>query len=160
MIQEELKEKIAGILKEAMKPIEYGGDIEHAPEVHYPTEDEIAHALIEAGIGDVLGHRVFVSKDGKEIKQLYNGKEVEQIVKERNMYKHRAEVAEKALKNAVDDYVGLECTCKGVYDSHFDKDEECEGCEWRRFEMEDAIPCAVNKYLNYAEKELAEEEEK
>lgn len=98
MTNEELKEKIAGILKEAMKPIEYGGDIEHAPEVHYPTEDEIAYALIEAGIGDVLGHRVFVSKDGKEIKQLYNGKEVEQIVKERNMYKRRAEVAQRALK--------------------------------------------------------------
>lgn len=91
---------------------------------------ETAEALIEAGIGDV--------------------EEAE----------HRAKVAEKALKNAVDDYVGLECTCKGVYDSHFDRDEECEGCELRRFEMEDAIPCAVNKYLNYAEKELAEEEEK
>ena len=53
MTNEELKKKIAGILKEAMKPIEYGGDIEHAPEVHYPTEDEIAYALIEEGIGDV-----------------------------------------------------------------------------------------------------------
>ena len=104
-------------------------------EADYDSTDEteacsIADALIAAGIGDV--------------------EEAE----------HRAKVAERALKNAVDAYVGLECTCKGVYDNHFDSDEECEGCEWRRFEMEDAIPCAVNKYLNYAEKELAEEEEK
>ena len=59
--------------------------------------EKIADALIAAGIGDVKRHRVFVSKDGKEIKQLYNGEEVEQIVKEREEYKHRAEVAEKAL---------------------------------------------------------------
>lgn len=34
-------------------------------------------------------------KDGT-IQQFYSGKEVEQIVKERAEYKHRAEVAEKA----------------------------------------------------------------
>ena len=53
MKNEEMKKKIVEILKEAMKPIEYGGDREHAPEVHYPTEEEIADALIAAGIGDV-----------------------------------------------------------------------------------------------------------
>lgn len=63
--------------------------------------------------------RVFISNDGKEIKQLYNGEEVEQIVKERKElkdelrskveyiheqdevvkeYKHRAQVAENELK--------------------------------------------------------------
>ena len=70
MANEELKKKIAGILKKAMEPIEYGGDGEHAPEVHYPTEEEIADALIAAGIGDV--------------------KEAE----------HRAARAERALENA------------------------------------------------------------
>lgn len=53
MNDEELKKKIAEILKKAMEPIEYGGDGEHAPEVHYPTEEEIADALIAAWIGDV-----------------------------------------------------------------------------------------------------------
>ena len=52
MNDEELKKKIVGMLKEAMKPIEYGGDREHAPEVHYPTEEEIADTLIAAGISD------------------------------------------------------------------------------------------------------------
>ena len=53
MNNEELKNKIAEILKKAMEPIEYGGDGEHAPEVHYPTEEEIADALIAAWIVDV-----------------------------------------------------------------------------------------------------------
>ena len=50
MTNEELKKKIAEELKKAMEPIEYGGDSEHAPEVHCPTEEEIADALIAAGL--------------------------------------------------------------------------------------------------------------
>ncbi len=85
------------------------------------SNDNVADALIAAGIGDVKRHRVFVSKDGKEVKQFYSGEEVENILKERNElkvelrdkvdyiheqdevikeYKHRAEVAERALKIA------------------------------------------------------------
>lgn len=63
-----------------------------------------AYALIAAGIGDVSEykeklklHRVFVCKDGGDIKVLYGNNEVDEIVKERNEYKHRAEVAEKEL---------------------------------------------------------------
>ena len=97
MTNDELKMKIVDILKEAMKPIEFGGDREHAPEVHYPTEEEIADALIAAGIGDLKEHRIFAGKDGS-IKQLYSGEEVEKIVKEREEYKHRAEVAERELE--------------------------------------------------------------
>lgn len=138
MTNEELKEKIAHIIADYCCPLRKEHKHWGNSRMCYSKENfaecepitACTDALIEAGIGEV--------------------EEAE----------HRAEVAEKALKNAVDDYVGLECTCKGVYDSHFDKDEECEDCELRRFEMEDASPCAVNKYLNYAEKELAEEEEK
>ena len=71
-------------------------------------------ALIAAGIGDVSElkkHRVVVEKSlipeddnayvlpniSPTVKQLYSGEEVEQIVKEREEYKHRAEVAERAL---------------------------------------------------------------
>lgn len=50
MNREETKKKLVEELKKGMAPIEYGGDREHAPEVHYPTEDEIAEALIEAGL--------------------------------------------------------------------------------------------------------------
>lgn len=75
-----------------------------------------ASALIAAGIGDVselkkqriLVKSVSIPNDENfyivpqteiDIKQLYNGEEVEQIVKERDKYKHRAEVAERALSN-------------------------------------------------------------
>lgn len=61
------------------------------------TANAIADTLIEAGIGDKSGYCLFISKDGTEIKQLYSCEEVEQIVNERDEYKHRAEVEERAL---------------------------------------------------------------
>lgn len=123
MTNDELKKKIVEVLKKAMEPIEYGGDSEHAPEVHYPTEEEIADALIAAGIGDVSelkNHRVvaeysLIPEDGNayvlpntpiRVKQLYSGEEVEQIVKERSEYKRRAERAEKALRDALEVLIG------------------------------------------------------
>ena len=67
---------------------------------------------------------------------------------------HRAEVAERALKEAVDNYVG--CLCRGVEDA-----EECRNCnQWgnlKYIETEEAVPCAMNKFLQKAEKKLAEE---
>ena len=93
MTNEELKKKICDII---------------APYVAAYGEDEaIANALIAAGIGDVGKykeklklHRVFISKDGGDIKVLYGNNEIDEIVKERNEYKHRAEVAERAGKIA------------------------------------------------------------
>lgn len=62
-----------------------------------------ADALLAANIGDVTGwkeeagkHRVQVLPDGT-IKQLYSDEEVEDIARQRDEYKHRAEVAERAL---------------------------------------------------------------
>ena len=91
MTNEELKKKICDII---------------APYVSaYGDDERIADALIMAGIGDVSEykeklklHRVFVRKDGGDIKVLYGNNEVDEIVKERNEYKHRAEVAENELK--------------------------------------------------------------
>ena len=64
---------------------------------------ECVDALIAANIGDVTAwkeraekHRVQVLPDGT-IKQLYSDEEVEDIARQRDEYKHRAEVAEKAL---------------------------------------------------------------
>ena len=72
----------------------------------YDNDDHfhrMANALIAANIGDVTEwkeraekHRFMALPDGR-IKQLYSDKEVEQIVKERDEYKHRAEVTERAL---------------------------------------------------------------
>lgn len=97
MTEQELRGKIVEVLTEAMKPIEYGGDSEHAPEFHYPTEEELADALIAAEIGDVSElkkHRAQIMKDGT-IQQLYSGEEVEQIAKERNAYKRALQIAEE-----------------------------------------------------------------
>lgn len=61
----------------------------------------MASALIAANIGDVTEwkeraekHRVQVLPDGT-IKQLYGDEEVEDIARQRDEYKHRAEIAEK-----------------------------------------------------------------
>ena len=63
--------------------------------------DDLADALIKAGYGDVKEwkerarkHRVLVLPDGT-IKQSYSNEEVEEIVRQRDEYKHLAEVAEK-----------------------------------------------------------------
>lgn len=105
MNNEELKKKIAEILKKAMEPIEYGGDGEHAPEVHHLTEEEIADALIAAGIGDVKDLQAQV--DVLEITNIalqagYNDAEKDRLywVDKYKEAEHRAEVAERALYNA------------------------------------------------------------
>ena len=96
MTNEELKKKIESIIRNAKRDFAYCVPEEWAVKV-------LADALIAAGIGDVSEykeklkiHRVFVRKDGGDIKVLYGNNEVDEIVKERNEYKHRAEVAEKA----------------------------------------------------------------
>lgn len=115
--------------------------------------EKIADALIAAGIGDVKRHRVFVSKDGKEVKQLYNGEEVEQIVKEREEYKHRAEVAERALDRACEKVFLLSDNCR--YSNL--KDDVRDSIKLRRSDVENFIAVVREKFLQQAEKELAEE---
>lgn len=97
----------------------------------------IADALIAARIGDVSElkkHRVVVEKSlipeddnayvlpniPPTIKQLYGDEEVEQIVKERDEYKHRAEVAERALQIA--DELGELCGRKEDYVQQAEKE--------------------------------------
>ena len=128
MTNEELKKKIAQIIADYFCPQGnehkklWGDDRLCYSKMNFAECEwvtECTDALIAAGIGDVKRHRVFVSKDGKEVKQFYIGEEVENIVKERNElkvelrdkvdyiheqdeivtdYKHRAEVAENELK--------------------------------------------------------------
>lgn len=109
-----------------------------APYVSAWGEDErIADALIAAGIGDRSKHRLFISEDGTVCKQLYSCEEVEQIAKERDEYKPRAEVAERALRKAV-----------SVLDA-----------EYRAFGVnrENKTEQRIKNFIEQAEKELAEE---
>ena len=135
MTNEELKKKICDII---------------APYVSaYGDDERIADALIVAGIGDVSElkkHRVQIMKDGT-IQQFYSGKEVEQIVKERAEYKHRAEVAERALGNACEDV-------KEVVSFLSILSERVDGLRVEGYLPEESEPKA---YINRAEKELAEE---
>ena len=109
----------------------FGGDLP-------VTNEMLADALIAAGIGDVTEwkerankHRVRVLPDGT-IKQLYSAEEVEDINRQREEYKHRAEVAERALLNACvnlikdrEDNVDMELLARVVYTNYLRKAERC-----------------------------------
>ena len=156
MTNDELKKKIVDVL---IKVDEYvRNEIIKATEEHkaFLTGDNqyyyiVADALIEAGIGDVTEwkekakkHRVQVLPDGT-IKQLYSDEEVEDIARQRDEYKHRAEVAERALCNALNDDSCYFCNKKSPC--------ECEHRDWGSKEC-------ITVLLRQAEKELAEEERK
>ena len=149
MNREELKKKIADIVL----GVEWTGCLGNTYHISggMSVANAIADALIKAGIGDVTEwkekakkHRVQVLPDGT-IKQLYSDEEVEDIARQRNEYKHRAEVAERALQKFAE-YI----TC---YDCPFFSD--CDSSE----KMEDLIHSnyCFAEYLRQAEKELAEE---
>ena len=145
------REKIIKVIDEwankAVKANKFDGASVYNPH----NAAELADALIAAGIGDVTEwkekakkHRVQVLPDGT-IKQLYSDEEVEDIARQRDEYKHRAEVAERALKRFAENV-----TCE---DCPFFSD--CASSE----KMEDLIHSkyCFAEYLKQAEKELAEE---
>ena len=131
MTEQETRGKIFNIIREFnVKKRRYSTHTEPS------DDDELADALIAAGIGDLKEHRIFAGKDGS-IKQLYSGEEVERIAKERDEYKHRAEVTERALRKAV-----------SVLDA-----------EYRAFGVnrENKTEQRIKNFIEQAEKELAEE---
>lgn len=136
MTEQETREKIFNIIREFnVKKRRYSTHTEPS------DDDELADALIAAGIGDVSElkkHRVQIMKDGS-IKQLYSGEEVEKIVKEREEYKHRAQVAEKAFSNCIENFVKFQYEQKSIQLDNVFLDE------------------VIKKCLQQAEKELAEE---
>lgn len=186
MTNDELKKKISQIIAEYCCPLGkthkqlYGDERQCYSEMNFAEckpITECTDALIAAGIGDLKEHRIFAGKDGS-IKQLYSGEEVEKIVKERKElkdelrskveyiheqdevvkeYKHRAEVAERALREACSRAWSIECTCPSI----FEDNDECSECyknqSEKRYEEKDAIDCLSKKLLEQAEKELAEE---
>lgn len=46
----EVRAKLYDIMHEASKPIEYGGDLYNAPEVYYPTGEDILNAMLASGL--------------------------------------------------------------------------------------------------------------
>ena len=118
MTEQELREKIVEVLS-AFKITGFDKNNECIFEKSIPTSilEEVADLLIAAGCTFDNKHRVlfenvslpdeyignecfFIPKTQTKIKQLYGDEEVEQIVKERDEYKHRAEVAEKIAREA------------------------------------------------------------
>ena len=150
MTNEELKKRIVEIVEKVYTPVEY--DDGDWGQTDFPTNEDVADALIEAGIGDVSelkNHRLIaeyllIPEDDNtyalpntpiRVKQLYSGEEVEQIVKERDEYKHRAEVAEMTLKFVCRTQENLNILV--------------DGKPWTKEEI-------YNRYIEQAEKELAE----
>ena len=126
MSEQELRGKIVKILEEYK---EWFIEEDYKRDIAKIDYKGIADVLIENGIGDVSElkkHRVQIMKDGT-IQQLYSGEEVEQIVKERDEYKHRTEVAEKALQTA--DELGELCGKKEDYIQQAEKQLEGGGEE-------------------------------
>lgn len=89
---------------ETLRASGYGYFITHKKANADEALADTADALIANGIGDVSEwkdrakkHRVQILPDGA-IKQLYSDEEVEQIVKDRDEWKRRAEAAERAVR--------------------------------------------------------------
>ena len=95
MNREETKKKLVEELKKGMAPIEYGGGREHAPEVHYPSEEEIDDALIAAGLR--FCENLTATFDLMALERYYD---LERRLAEAE---HRAEVAERALLRLCDE---------------------------------------------------------
>lgn len=132
MTNEELKKKIVEILKEGQTPVEY--DSGDCGQTYFPTNEDVADALIAAGIGDVSElQKECDSKEEAYNKCYFDFKHWKDKAKE---YKHRTEVAEMALLTA----------CVNLI-----KDEE------DNVNMELLARVVYTNYLRKAEKELAEE---
>lgn len=128
MTEQELREKIVFAIE---RGLEKAGYIYTVSQVYC-----VADELIAAGMSELKKHRAQIMKDGT-IQQLYSGEEVEQIVKERDEYKHRAEVAERALRNI----------CTNIRKDSGDIDDE----------IKTNSNVLYKAYLKQAEKELQEE---
>lgn len=122
----------------------------------YGEDEAIADALIAANIGDVTEWKEKV-ECAKRILQIptlpngttdlsyfeYKGERIQDIARQRDEYKHRAEVAEKALKlvSECDELSDAFCEARGG-----------EDCDFR------CNTCLYNYFLQQAEREIAKEE--
>ena len=144
MNNDELKKKIVDIIQMKLQEcpfqpigITYGEAAEY-----------VADALIAAKIGDVKE----ANFEADHYWNMWQGACVELERAE-----HRAEVAERALREACSRAWSIECTCPSI----FEDNDECSECyknqSEKRYEEKDTIDCLGKKLLEQAEKELAEE---
>ena len=167
MTNEELKKKIVEVVLNS----EITGIQIRAITGGYSMANNIADALIAAGIGDLKEHRIFAGKDGS-IKQLYSGEEVEKMAKERKElkdelrskveyiheqdevikeYKHRAERAERQARKACEVVFSEEIDNEPWDDMLYIYKDEC-GID----ELGITSDMLYNYLKEQAEKELAE----
>ena len=136
MTNEELKKKIVEVLKET---INWATDYSIPIGIVYKSElDKIADALIAAWIGDV--------KEAELERKAYEVASNQYRIWFEEQ-KDRAEVAERALKNACEDV-------KGLVSFLIELSERVDGLHVEGYLPEESEPKA---YINRAEKELAEE---
>lgn len=158
MNNDELKKKIVEVLKPVIRAGNISCNEENAcKKCWFPCEIErtagrLADALIAAGIGDVKE-----SENKATAAELVAQAAASTAIKKIAEWKHRAEVAEKALREACSRAWSIECTCPSI----FEDNDECSECyknqSEKRYEEKDAIGCLSKKLLEQAEKELAEE---
>ena len=127
MTNEELKKKILSIVRGAMLEADGLPFIE--------TTDNIADALIAAGIGDV--------KEAEIERKAYEVASNQYRIWFKEQ-RHRAERAERALQYAVSEYRCDECPCLD--------------CTAEIRDSQECIDCICEEYKKQAEKDLAEEQ--
>lgn len=92
MTNEELKKKIVEILEEGQTPVEY--DDGDWGQTYFPTNEDVADALIAAGIGDTTNLIVENEVLQRDVDNL--ARTLEEGAEELQEVQHRAEVAERA----------------------------------------------------------------
>ena len=159
MTNEELKKKIKEILRKRMTELLGSCHTDEIPLTEEGAEailfyaDEFADALIAAGIGDLKEHRIFAGKDGS-IKQIYSDEEVEDIARQRDEYKHRAEVAERDKYLYCRSLYNL--ACKYVVSEHISTITGADGKSYIAGQEFCAL-CVMAEEAEQAKKELQEE---
>ena len=154
MTEQELKEKIARIIAKHLCKNRYShfqlyGDSANCYSRENFEECEViadtVDALIAAGIGDVSEYERLKTELRSKVDYIHELWDVKED------YKHRAEVAERALRRKCESEADSTCP----YD---EKSERCKECSEKRLcSTEYATQCFYEKALQQAEKELQEE---
>ena len=165
MTEQETIGKIVDVLSnmqnfgERLKQISQTGPLKIAKII--VSNEKIADALIAAGLSFGNKHRIFVENapipktcvddtfflmpnTPPTIKQLYGDEEVEKIVKERDEYKHRAEVWKQATKDMINTDICFGCHARAT------------GICFKQNQNPETDEC-MNAIYKQAEKELQEE---
>lgn len=109
MTEQELREKIVKILEEAYEPIEYGDDDIHGAQIYFPSNEDVANALISAGIGDVSKW-----KDKATAAELVAQAAANAAIERIEEWKHRAEVWKQATKDMIDTDICFGCHARAT----------------------------------------------